>query len=260
LFLFHISDGDREETIGFFDSLNQSFMKKVFIVLALFTGTAVCAQTTFGIHGNVISAKMNTDSEDDEEFGDFKSRISWKLGVVADVPLSSNFSFMPQLNVLSKGAKIDMSGSEDFGGGIMFNYKVKGNVKLTYLELPLNFVYKAPAGAGQFYIGAGPSVSYGLGGDVDLKATVSYNGATETESETANVKFDGKKAEDAEDDDVHFKAVEFGANIIAGYKLPMGLLINAQANIGLSNIDPNEGASSKNTYFGLGVIYFFKGK
>ena len=232
-------------------------MKKTLLILSLFVATCAKAQTTFGINGSIIGANMTSKSDDpDEDFGDFKTRLSWSLGVTARVPLSERFVFLPQLNLLSKGGKFDETTTEDIGGGQMVTFQVKGDAKLNYLELPLNFVYQS----NKFFIGAGPSVSYGLGGDFDGRVTYTFMGQTESESFSANVKFDGKKSEDTDDEAVHLKALEFGANFITGYTLNNGIAINAKYNHGLSNIDPNEGSESKNRYFGLGVIYFFSRK
>lgn len=231
-------------------------MRKLMLIVSLFAATYLSAQPTIGIHGNVIGASMTNKTDDPEEdFGDFDTRISWKLGLETEIPLTDQFVFAPQLNLLSKGGKINMKGEIDLGTGpIPFN--LDGNAKLTYLELPLNFKYKTPGG---FFIGAGPSISYGLGGELDGDATFSFMGQTQSEPFNVDVKFDGKKAEDVDDEDLHFKALDFGATVLAGYQLPNGIQINAHYNHSFSNIDPNSGSESRNKYFGLGVTYFFKG-
>ena len=234
-------------------------MKKLMLIAGLFTATASFAQPSIGVHGNVIGASMTNKSDEasEDEFGDFKTRISWKLGLVAEIPVSDQFVFAPQLNLLSKGGKIDQSGSGDFGTGEPVEFTLTGNVKMTYLELPLNFAFKSANG---FFAGAGPVISYGLGGELDGEATVEFMGETASESFNADVVFDGKKLEDVDDEDVHFKALEVGANVFVGYQLPSGISINLHYNHGFTNIDPNEGSESKNKYFGLGITYFFNRK
>ncbi len=88
---------------------------------------------------------------------------------------------------------------------------------------------------------------FGLGGELEL--TVEYEG--ERESADIDAEFDGK--ENDEDENIHYKAVEFGANFLAGYKLPNGLFFNVHYNLGLSNISPDSGSESKHRYFGFGV-------
>ena len=233
-------------------------MRKLFIFfLVLGFVTAVHAQTSIGFHANGIAATTTQEGEDTEEFGSAKpkSRYSWKVGVTAMVPISETISFMPQLNVLSKGNKYDASGSEEIFGET-FSYDVKATSKFSYLELPLNFVYNHSLTSGSFFIGAGPSISYGLGGDIDAEYSVTIDNETESGSESANVKFDGKKSDEADDDKYHLKALEFGANFLAGYRFNNGLFIQATYNLGLNDIDPNDDSKLKNRYFGIGIGFF----
>ncbi|MDB5253601.1 MAG: hypothetical protein JWP27_2770 [Flaviaesturariibacter sp.] len=231
-------------------------MKRILLAFSLLAAISSQAQTSFGVHGNVIGSNVSTTG--DEEVGGLKQRYSWKFGVTANTPLGARFSFNPQLNVLEKGARIKSTGSDEFGG-MPFTYNIKGYVKYTYLEIPLNFVYNEPlAKGGTFFIGAGPSVSYGLGGSTSITATTTSGGVTDTESDQSNVRFDGDK--NPNDDDVHFKAIELGANFLTGYRFASGLFLNAHVNVGLSNIETEEDAKTKNTYFGIGVGYYFKRK
>jgi len=231
-------------------------MRKVLLATTFVVAASIAnAQATFGIHASGILAsgtEKYKDANDSEEnfTTDYKSRFSWKVGGVANIPVASAISFMPQLNILSKGGKID----EKESLGEDFSYEVEGKVKLTYVELPFNFVYNTSS----FFVGAGPSLSFGIGGNMEGKSITNIMGDVQTDSHDMDVKFDGKK--DAEDEKVHLKSMELGANFIAGYKLPNGLFIQANYNLGLSNIDPEEGYTSKNKYFGIGIGYFFGSK
>ena len=230
-------------------------MKKVFFALMFSAAAyAVNAQTSFGIHGNGIMATAKQESDDQQDI-DSKYRFSWKAGVVASLPLTEQISFMPQLSVLSKGAKFDES--ESIGD---FSVNLKVEPKLTYVELPLNFVYHANTAEEGFFVGLGPSISYGIGG----KVKYDFNLSGFSSSGESDVKFDGEKNEDQSSDDVpeqvHFKAFELGANVLAGYRLSSGLFIQANYNHGFSNISPDEGTKVRNSYFGLGIGYFFGSK
>lgn len=206
-------------------------MKKTLIALTLFFSMYFAnAQTQFGIHADGILASQTAEASGLKISSD--SRFSWKVGVIANAPINEQFSFMPQLNLLSKGSK--------------FNFQdVKSETQLTYIELPLNFVYNSNG----FFGGLGPVLSYGVGG----KEKVTDG----TDSYTQKVKFDGNA--DGSDDYSHYKAFEFGGNIVAGYKLESGLFFKANYNFGLSNISPDPDATGKNKYFGFGIGYFFSG-
>jgi hypothetical protein len=183
-----------------------------------------------------------------------KSRFSWKIGAVMSLPLSDNFSFMPQLNLLNKGGKYTFKMDERMFG-VVYKIDVNTEMKLTYLELPLNFVYNKE----NFFIGAGPSISYGLSGEYAYKAEYFISDGSDTEegseSDDEKVKFDN----DDDADHLSLKPLEFGANFLAGYKLANGLFIQANANIGLNNISPYDDTSLKTRYFGIGIGYFFGG-
>lgn len=235
-------------------------MKRLSLLVVVLAATYFAqAQISFGVHGNVIGASMQNKADDpNNDISDFKTRISWKLGLVAQVPLTTNLSFMPQLNVLSKGGKIDETQTGEVLGAPI-TVTAKGDAKLTYVELPLNVVYSTGGEEGGFFIGIGPVISYGIGGKTTGNATGTYQGQTYTRSLDGDVKFDGKKTDelDPNDENTHFKALEFGANVLVGYQLMNGVFINAHYNYGISNIDPNAGYESRNRYFGVGIGYFF---
>ena len=226
-------------------------MKKIFLAFLMSASVyALQAQSSFGVHANGIMANAK-DETDGSESTDTKYRFSWKAGLVASVPLTDQISFAPQLNLLSKGFKIDES--QSFEG---MTVSVKAETQLTYLELPLNFVYHANTPEEGFFVGLGPSVSYGVGG----KAKFDYNLAGMSGSEESDIKFDGEKNDQSSDnipETIHLKAFEFGGNVIAGYRLSSGLFIQANYNQGFSNISPDDGTKIKNRYFGLGIGYFF---
>lgn len=204
-------------------------MKK--IILASFFSVAavslVNAQTSFGIHVDGVSSNMEYKASGYNFKPD--SKIGWKVGAVANVPLASTFSFMPQLNVVSKGAKMTTNGTTS-------------TVNLTYVELPLNFVYTS----GGFFGGVGPNIAYGVGGKQKQDG-----------EPDVTVKFDGKA--NGSDANAHLKALDFGGQAIAGYKLQSGLFFNVHYNLGFSNISPDDAMTVKNSYFGFGVGYFFSG-
>src|SRR5450759_108641 len=123
-----------------------------------------------------------------------KSKVGLTVGVLLDVPISSNFIFQPGLNYTQKGGKIT-----DNSSGVTYNYSITFN----YLELPLNFIYKATGG---FYVGAGPALAYALSGKEKYSASDNTSGET-------TYKFGSDIAKD------DLQAFEFSGNILAGYQL-----------------------------------------
>ena len=207
-------------------------MKKIVLSVALIAGivTAVSAQTRFGINAGAVLASLKGEEGGEEQ--ELDSKIGITAGIRADVPLSENFRFRPGLNFVQKGGKEEF----DFLGT-----QIKSTITLNYLELPLNFVYNAPAGNGKFFIGAGPVFGFGLSG----KNKVESGG----EEQTEDVNFG-----DGEDE---VKSFEFAGNVLAGYECASGLYFQANYNPGFSNLSNAPDSELKTSYFGLRIGYFF---
>lgn len=217
--------------------------KQVLVLLALFGTLSTYAQVSFGVKAGFNSASISG--------GEGAKRLAaWHAGGIADISLAENFSLQPQLLVSVKGAKTEGYEMPSPVPGVDPISVPGTKISLTYLEVPVNFLYKHEAGAGSIFVGAGPYVGFGLTGKV--KADV--DGA-----EDVDIKFDGKKAEDLEgetEEAVHLKRLDAGANFLAGYELKNGLLFSVNYSLGLTKISP-DGGDGKNGYFGISVGYLF---
>lgn len=118
-------------------------------------------------------------------------------------------------------------------------------------------MYHANTAEDGFFVGVGPSLSYGISDKGKYDANFDGFGSF---SEDVKVKFDGKENEEVDENElpteVHLKAFEFGANALAGYRFTNGLFVQASYNHGFSNISPDAGTKIKNRYFGIGIGYF----
>jgi hypothetical protein len=228
-------------------------MKKVLLFTAFaVAGFATQAQVKFGAHAGVNVASVNSESTSGTTTRKLKydSKVGFTLGVVAEIPIATSLFFRPELNFIQKGGKNEES-EVIFGT----TYSTKSTISTNYLEIPLNILYKFEAGGGNIFVGAGPSIGYGLSGKDKFKSTV---GSTTTE-DTYTIKFDGKDNATATGNDTHLKALDFGANFLAGYQLSNNLFFKASYTIGLSNISPDDNTSFKNKGFGFTIGYMFGG-
>jgi len=214
-------------------------------LLSVFSLLMICnlsvGQASFGIQAGANFANVKMEYEDvgitiEQEN---KTKVGLIIGAVAEIPLGSSLSFRPELNFIQKGYKFD----ENFSG---INYTEKAT--MNYIEVPLNITYNLNAGTGRFFFGLGPTVGFGLSG----KYEVTESGEPDEESD---IKFDGD--EDATDDDLHLKAIDFGGNILAGYKLPNGLFFTAGYGMGFSGLHPDSDVDFKNKGFSLKIGYMF---
>jgi len=125
------------------------------LIFTLLVSTAMAqsgemGKTSFAVLGGVNFQNLNgEDNSGDKLENDLI--IGYHFGVNAQIPVAPEFYFQPGLQFSTKGAKNTVSA-------------VSSTYKLSYVELPLNFVYKALVGNGYFMVGLGPYVAYGVGG------------------------------------------------------------------------------------------------
>ena len=205
-------------------------MKKVLLIAALAVSSVSFAQISFGVQlgGNIANQKYTESGVSITP----SSKFGLTLGGVAELPITKEISFRPELNFVQKGS------SFSFGGETV-------KTTLSYLEIPLNFTYNLEAGSGNLFLGAGPSIGFGIGGKI------SAGGLSQS------VKFDGNK--NASDELEHFKSIDFGFGLLAGYKLSNNFLFSLGYNMGLSDIDVYDASTTKNKGFAIKVGYMFGG-
>lgn len=167
--------------------------------------------------------------------------IGFHGGVNAQIRIADEFYFQPGLLFTTKGAKI--------------NEAVSTTYNLSYVELPLNLVYKSKLGTGYMMLGFGPYVAYGVAGktsytDGNLKvdSDIEFTNVIElTDPLTKN----------------YVKPLDLGANIFFGYELAGGIFIQLNTQFGMINSSPEDKrfpggeTSIKNTGFGLSLGYRF---
>ncbi len=218
-------------------------MKKQFLCAAIagFISTTVFAQsmvkttdrTTFGIRAGVNFQNINGD---DAAGNKLKNNLTtgFHAGVNAELPVGSGFYVQP-------GALYSVKGTEYEGGA---------KAKLSYIEVPVNFVYKPILGTGNMLLGFGPYAAFGLNGKI--KAA---NG-TETD-------LDFGSEYNAANPATYFKSFDAGGNLLAGYEFANKLSFQLNAQLGLVKINKenkavaNDKTSWKNTGFGMSLGYRF---
>lgn len=231
-------------------------MKKVTLIFAaVFAAMGVSAQTGFGFQAgvNLASAQLesyNSTTNRTEEL-DSKSKTGFTAGFVADVPLATNFSFMPELNFVQKGFEY-----ENATGNVV----AKAKTTLNFIEVPLNFVYKADVGMGRLFFGLGPSVGFGISGKSE--ESLSGLGGGFDFNEKSDVEFDGD--ENATDDKLHLKRIDLGGNVVGGYMLANGVFLKVGYTYGFSNLLPDYPAPDdkdnfKTRGFSIKIGYMFGG-
>ncbi len=189
-------------------------------------------RTTFGVRAGVnfttITGKNASGSRLDNNI-----KTGVNLGLNAEVPVGTGLYVQPGVLYTQKGAE----------------YNDNTSLKLTYVEVPVNLIYKPVLGAGRMLLGFGPYVGFGLGGK--------HKAANGDETD---VEF--TKDYDASINKPQLKGIDYGANFLAGYELSNNLSFQLNAQLGLAEMTPQSngsdaGGKQNNTGFGVSIGYRF---
>ena len=224
--------------------------KNLFLIAIMFMfGLSAMSQTegiTFGLKGGINFQNINgKDPNDDKLKFDMVTRFN--AGVVVDIPVAPEFYFEPGLLYTTKGAK---------STGNFLGANTSGEYNISYLELPLNLLYKPVLGKGHLLVGFGPYMAYGLGGKAKFQI-----GNTSSEE---NIVF-ANKFSSIYSYGQYFKHLDFGGNLFFGYELSNGISMQLSTQLGMARINAdntnplheNDKTSFKNTGFGLTLGYMF---
>lgn len=195
--------------------------------------------TNFGVRAGVNFQNLNGKDGDGDKLEN-RMTTGFHVGVHAEIPVAADFYVQPGLLWSTKGARGEESELTD---------DVK--VQLSYLEIPVNFLYKPVLGQGRLLLGVGPYFAIGVGGKLkmgDMERNIEWE-----KEITAAQAISGTP---------YFRRSDAGANLLFGYELSNGLSAQLNAQLGLTNINPEvEGADDnstlKNTGFGISLGYRF---
>ncbi len=202
------------------------------------------AKPSFAILGGLnfqnFNGKDNSGNQLDNDL-----IIGYHAGFNVQMPVAPDFYFQP-------GVLFSLKGSESSFGSLT------GTYKLSYIEAPLNLVYKGLLGNGFITLGFGPYIGYGIMGNATLE---SNSASIETDVEFTNAVESGDPYETP-----YFRPFDAGGNIFFGYEMAGGLFFQLNAQLGMLKINPednrtvavySEELSVKNTGFGLSLGYRF---
>ena len=116
----------------------------------------------FGIKAGALMANAGPDFTDENGTAyDYQPRFGVAFGGRARVTVNKNFLFMPELNLIGKGANRNLY----FNNG---NQNNTSPALSTFLELTTNLLYTTSSKNGKFMLGGGPSVALNLDEYTDM--------------------------------------------------------------------------------------------
>jgi opacity protein-like surface antigen len=207
-------------------------MKKIVLIgaLALAAGFSY-GQTIIPKVGLTLSKWSGDDVED------AKFKPGFTIGAGLNMPLGTGMiSLQPEINYIQKGVKFEE-------GDISEKYT------LNYLEVPV--LVKATFGEGtKFYVNAGPSVAFGLGGK--------YKWEEGDEDGDGDIKFGD---EDENSDDFYIeKGTDIGLQLGVGAIIAEKVMIDVRYGLGLTDLYDDISVKNNVLQFTVGIPLSIGGK
>jgi hypothetical protein len=237
-------------------------MKKVFFIaffLCIWYGSQ--AQTTLqigvkaGSNYSTVAGDVATytNSKDSDRIYLQRDKVEGILGVHAGVfaikPLSERFSLRAEILYAGKGYIFTQTREtvEMFGDKVEEEYRFRSH----YIDVPLLAQLKA----GNFYLEAGPALSFLIAAQEDLKQTYTSPEWPEQTTEERHDRTSSTKGT---------SKVNLGYAVGAGYELPNGMGIGLRYSSDLSSIAKNkyngQPVKARNTMVHLSLSYVFRGR
>ncbi|HEX6914512.1 MAG TPA: porin family protein, partial [Chitinophagaceae bacterium] len=182
----------------------------------------------FGIRAG---ANFSTLTGKDNNGYEFTNRMKTGIhaGVNLSIPVAQDFVVRPELLYSEKGAE-SPAGNQ---------------YKLSYVEVPVNLIYKPVLGKGRLMLGFGPYMAFGVGGKVtftngEIHDVAFRSNVTEPEARTA-----------------YYRSTDAGLNVLGGYDFGR-LSVQLNGQLGMTNIYPEFNgveptARLKNQGFGVSL-------
>lgn len=218
-------------------------MKKnvILALIAILLPLAAVTAQGIGILGGINFQNLNGKNyQGDKLENDLIT--GFHAGINLQIPLVPEFYFQPGLMFSTKGAQ--------HTGAIAYT-----KTNLSYIEMPLNLVYKGSLGSGFVMLGFGPYIGYAVKGKVTTEIGSISNESDITFQNSVKIS-DPPLAP-------YYKALDAGGNLFFGYETGGGLFALLNTQLGMLGINPdyeiltNDESVIKNTGFGFSLGYRF---
>ena len=216
-------------------------IKSTLLTLALGLCYFSYGQLNYGIKVGVVQSKIKESMASPYQDMNFKS--GFQVGAFVDFSLFKNFKLRPALQLTQKGYKA-VEGKPE---GPFYWYR---NWSLTYLELPIDFVYNFPLSKNsKLYVGTGTVVGVGLiGNGKGIVSATDGAGQLHTQEGTGNHPFTKPG----------FKRMDLGVDFLVGIQFNR-IMLSANYNHGVINALNYEQSiqSTKHRSYAINIGYFF---
>lgn len=229
---------------------NNKLCASIFLLFLITTFSIASAQTKIGIRTGVNFSNAIMKMENGDK-GETESIPGFHLGLTVDIPVAGDFYVQPAALYSAKGFKQKGKG---------FGYSDDFKADVSYLEVPINLLYKPKLAGGNLILGAGGYLGYGTGGKWKSASGVLIGDIQIGDSGDIIFQNDASKGEFGTY--LYGKPLDYGANFLVGYELFSQYSIQFNGQGGLANLQTEfngiKGRGKiKNQGFGISLGYKF---
>jgi len=213
-------------------------MKKIITVILSFlfiTTLAAQNKTTIGLRGGYNFYTIHGRYASGDNFY-LRTEDGFHVGADVEFPIGTNVYLQPGILYNQKGA--------NFKNYQYMGQSYHGDVKLSYIEVPVNIIVKPSVGRGRILLGAGGYLGRGIGREAGI----------EQGNFDVRFKHDVDSSE-LEETPFYYRPWDAGANFLLGYQFSNNLFLQANGQVGLKRINPtvNGQYPGKNKHRTIGV-------
>ena len=216
-----------------------------FLSAAMFFVVSIShAQISLGIRGGYVNSSLVSPANSAAPGTSHQDH--WQANAYLNIPLFTRGYLQAGAGYIVKGAGLNYANAHPdlFSSGVT-------RLKLQYLEIPVNIVYKLPVSFGKLVAGAGPYAAYCMRGDYNM---VAYDGAKEVQSGSQKLNFDSSP--NIFGTNMNLQRWDAGLNFMAGVEFNCFLTLSAHYGYGLVDIDKSAN-ELKNRYWGVSLGFIF---
>ncbi|MEO8404712.1 MAG: outer membrane beta-barrel protein [Chitinophagaceae bacterium] len=199
-------------------------MKKILLAtLAVIAITSISqAQFKIGIKAGGNLAEQRVTSSANGSYYSNNHIKSYHAGVIADMKIAENVYLQPQILYTRKGSTL-----------LSTTDATSSRVRLNYIDVPVNLLYKLPLSFGKIFAGTGATFSYG------------FSGKQQINGQQQKIYHDVKT----------WKHEDLALNFTAGLELNNGLFASINSQKGLLDVYKTSNTSVKNKSLSVSVGY-----
>jgi hypothetical protein len=215
------------------------------ITLAMVFSLISKAQVSYGIRAGISQQNLDCKWPNGDDMK-FDLKTGFHVGATAEIHMASDLYIQPGVLFSTKGARLK---------NIFHAKEIKINI--SYIEVPVNFLYKPALGPGKLLMGVGPYLALAIGGHVKRD---DQNGKVKIKNEITNLAWNDAWY----DANYYLKRFDVGGNLLFGYEFTNKIAVQLNAQLGLADIAPKmdsgggiDKTQAKNIGFGISVGYRF---